>query len=143
LLTRVASPGGATFGELLDHLVNRHRVPEEQAAQDLERLLVSLDAVALLAVDRVRVARLAPRLIVDELVHRLTDPSSRAPARRYPGTPVGLVRAVLGFARLPLLIWAALIVAFFFSLGSLRPDTTLTWRLDVTGYLVALPLILL
>ena len=143
LLALVGRPDGALFGELIRHLMETHEVTEVQAAGDAERLLFTLDAVALLDIKRVRVARLAPLLIVDEFLRRLNDPSYRAPARRYSSSASSLVGAILAFARLPLIVWSMLIAVFFVSLGFLQPGSTIAWRLDVTAYLLALPLILL
>ncbi len=143
LVHLMSGPGGALFQALVDHVDRRYDVTADQAQADLSDLLASLDRSALIAVRR-SPARLTPRSLVGHAMsRRWWDPQAQPSAARWSCTPTGLLRAVAGFTRVPLLVYAVLAALFFLALGAIHPHTSLVWRADATGYLAVLPFMLL
>ena len=143
LVALFSDPRGARLQALVDHLDRRYGVPAPQAHADLSDLLASLDRSALIEIRR-SPARLTPRSLVGHAMsRRWWDPQAQPSAARWSCSPAGLLRAVAGFTRVPLLVYAVLAVLFFWALGAIHPHSSLVWRLDATGYLAVLPFMLL
>ena len=143
LVALMSGPGGARFQALVDHMDRRYGVPASQAHDDLGHLLASLDRSALIDVRR-SPARFTPQSLVGHAMsRRWWDPQAQPSAARWSCSPIGLLRAVAGFTRVPLLVYGLLAGLFFLALGAIHPHSSQAWRLDATGYLAVLPSMLL
>lgn len=142
LVALIARPGGARVASLVEHVDERYGVPLPRAHADLSDLLRTLDRSALIQVRR-SAARLTPRsLVAHGMSRRWWDPQDQPSASRWRCGPAGLLGAIAGFTRVPLLVYAGLAALFFLALGAIHPHSSTGWRLDATAYLAVLPFML-